>query len=86
MADAKKAIRQDVLEETAEEFLGGKELGLEPVAVAAVAIVVTDLTVLAIEDAVVADRHAMRVTGFKKKEFSRATGEQPRHLVRLPPW
>ena len=41
MADAKEAIRQDVLEEAAEEFLGGKESRLEPVAVAAVAIGVT---------------------------------------------
>src|SRR4030042_3047220 len=71
MADAKEAVRQDVLEKAVDEFLGGKEIRLEPVAVAAVAIAVTDLTVLASEDAVVADRHAMRVAAEVVQQLAR---------------
>jgi hypothetical protein len=41
MPDAEEAVRQDVLQEAVEEFLGGKDIRLQSVAVAAVAIAVT---------------------------------------------
>ena len=62
MPNAREVLWKHVLQETAEEFLGRQDVRLQAVAIAAIAVVVTDLAALAIEQAVIADGHAMRVT------------------------
>jgi hypothetical protein len=62
MADVKKVVRQDMLEEAMEEFLGRKNVRLAPVAVTAITIAIMHFAVPASKDAVIADRHAMCIT------------------------
>ena len=71
MPDAEEAVWKHVLEEAVDEFLGRKDIRLQAVAIAAVPVVVADLPVLASEDAVVADRNAMRVAAEVVQELAR---------------
>ena len=60
--DVQEAVRQNMLEEATEEFLGGKNVRLALVAVTAITIAIMHLAVPASKDAVIADRHAMSIT------------------------
>lgn len=62
MADVKKAVRQNMLEEATDEFLSEKNVRLAPVAVTAITIAIMHFAVPASKDAVIADRHAMSIT------------------------
>ena len=63
VANGKETIGQHVLEKAVEERLGGKNVRLPAISVAAVSVSVTDLTVLAVQRPEVADRDAMCVAG-----------------------
>ena len=61
VADAKEAVGQDVLEKAMEELHCGKFVNFLPIPVPAVSVRVPNLAVPAVQQAVIADRHAMRV-------------------------
>jgi len=62
MPDVKESVRQNMLKEATEEFLGGKNVCLAPVAVTAITIAIMHFAVPASKDAMIADRHAMSIT------------------------
>ena len=61
MTDAHKAIRQDVKEEAADEFVGIKGHGLFSIPIFSISITKGDLAVLDVEDAVVGESDAVGV-------------------------
>src|ERR1700682_3692843 len=62
MPDAQKAVRKHMLQKTVKEFLRWEDGDLPAISIAAIPIVEADLAALTIEEAVIADGHAMRVT------------------------
>ena len=61
MTDAHETFRQDMEEETTDEFMGIKGDGLLFISIFAISITQGDLTVLDVEDAVIGQRHAVGV-------------------------
>ena len=61
MPDAQEAVWKHVLQEAVDEFLSREDIRLQAIASATVPVLVADLAALAIEDAVIADGHTMRV-------------------------
>lgn len=72
MADALEAVRQDMLEETADELVSGKFVCLEPVVVSAISVPVGDATVVACDESVVADGCAVCIPSQVLQQFPRA--------------
>jgi len=72
VADAKEAVGQDMLEKAVEKLLGGKFVNLLAVPVPTVPVGVTHLAVLAVEQAMTADRHAMCVAAQVIDQLPRA--------------
>ena len=83
MPDAQEVVWKHVLQETAEEFLGRKDIRLQAVAIAAIPVVVMDLAALATQDAVVADGHSMRVTSEVIQQLARP-GKRERGICGRP--
>ena len=62
MTDSHESRRQNVQQETANQFFGWKGEGLPPVSVGTISVAERHLLVIATQEAVIGDGDAMRVT------------------------
>ena len=61
VTDAHEAIRQDVKQEAADEFVGIKEHRFFSIPIFSISVAQGDLAVFDVEDAVIGERHAVGV-------------------------